>query len=181
MAWCFQVPFCCLLLTGFPFIALIWPLCYFILSHHFVFSLKTGALLPHSDWGGKEGASHVQCPEEEGGAGERNTQNPAPGSATHPLWKCRCHTWTHTHKLVGNQLGCLKLYISQAANSHCPISGYGTPRPQSWLANAMVLITDINVLIKGREEAGKLGGSCSSRAEKPVPHEESGQFPANDL
>lgn len=39
-------------------------------------------------------------------------------------------------------------------------------------ANSVVLIMDINFPIRVRGEAGKLGGSWSSRAEKPVPQED---------
>lgn len=49
------------------------------------------------------------------------------------------------------------------------------------MANAMVLIMDINFLIRARGEAGKLGGSCSSQAERPVPPEECGKLPASLL
>lgn len=53
--------------------------------------LSTGPLLSLSVGGGEEGASYVQCPEEDGGTWERNTQDPAQSFATHPLWKCRYH------------------------------------------------------------------------------------------
>lgn len=39
------------------------------------------------------------------------------------------------------------------------------------MANAVVLITDINFLIRERGEARKLGDLWSSQAEKPVPQE----------
>lgn len=57
-----------------------------------LFVVLPGALLPLSDGGGKEGASYVQRPEKEGSTGKRNTQDLAPSSAAHPLWKCRYHT-----------------------------------------------------------------------------------------
>lgn len=63
--------------------------------------LSKGPLLSLSVWGGEEGASYVQCPEEEGGTWERNTQDPAQSSATHSLWKCRYHPQMHMQTLVG--------------------------------------------------------------------------------
>lgn len=126
-------------------------------SHTSLLSFS-GALLPLSIRGGKAGAAYVQCSEEEGGTGQRNTQNIAPSSATHTLWKCRYHT-THDH--------------------YHPLSypNKQQPEAQSWLANSTVLIMDINFLIWAREEARKLGGSCSSRAEKPVPQEGFSKLP----
>lgn len=44
-----------------------------------------GALLPVAQRGGKEGASDVQCPEEEGSFGQRNGETAASQSSEQPL------------------------------------------------------------------------------------------------
>lgn len=49
------------------------------------------------------------------------------------------------------------------------------------MVNAVVLITDINFLIRERGEARKLGDLCSSQAEKPVPQEKFQKLPATLL
>lgn len=66
--------------------------------------LPKGPLLSLSVWGGEEGASYVQCPEEKGGTWERNSQDPAQSFATHPLWKCRYHPQMHLKILAGYYL-----------------------------------------------------------------------------
>lgn len=86
---------------------------------------------------------------------------------------------------VGTTHGYPRYYYAKVVFQGKPTCGYlyrewvPPTVPSPWLAalgtnrmaNAVVIITDINFLIRERGEARKLGDSCSSQAEKPVPQE----------
>jgi len=50
-----------------------------------------GSLLPVTQWGREEGATYVQCPEEEGGTGEGHSEAAAPQSSQQRLWACKSY------------------------------------------------------------------------------------------
>lgn len=58
-----------------------------LLTHNLSLSFP-GALLPVPQWGGEEGATYVQCPEEEGSTGEGHSETAAPQSSEQHLWAC---------------------------------------------------------------------------------------------
>lgn len=66
----------------------LWCHCVRILLNCLIVFLL-GALLSVPQWGGKEGAAYVQCPEEEGSTGKGHSKTPAPQqhSGQH-LWAC---------------------------------------------------------------------------------------------